>query len=121
MKNYNAVLDSSADVNSTSLSKKTEWMTRISSNNSASLEKVGITVNSDNTLSLDSDTLSKASLEDLESVFSGSYSYAGQVNSAANLMAQVASRGGASSTAALYTSSGAYSNLSVSSMYNMFL
>ncbi len=120
VENYNAVLDSSADVNSSSLSKKAEWMTRISSNNSASLEKIGITINSDKTLSLDSDTLSNASLDDLKSVFSGSYSYAGQVNSAATLMAQVASSGGASSTASLYTSSGTYSNLSVSSMYNMF-
>lgn len=120
VKNYNAVLDSSADVNSSSLSKKAEWMGRISSNNSASLEKVGITINSDKTLSLDSDTLSKASLDDLKSVFSGSYSYAGQVNSAATLMAQVASNGGASSSASLYTSSGTYSNLSASSMYNMF-
>lgn len=119
VKNYNSMLDSSSEVNSISLSKKAEWMTRITSNNSGSLEKVGITINSDNTLSLDSDALSKASLDNLKSVFSDSYSYAGQINSASNLMAQVAANGGASSTASLYTSSGAYNKLSVSSMYNM--
>ncbi len=119
VKNYNAVLDSSADVNSSSFSKKIEWMTRITSNNSTTLEKAGITVNSDNTLSLNSDSLSKASLDDLKTAFSGSYSYAGQINSVSNLMAQVASNKGASNTASLYTSSGTYSNLSSSSMYDI--
>ncbi|MBQ2801130.1 MAG: hypothetical protein IJF03_07055 [Lachnospiraceae bacterium] len=119
VKNYNAVLDSSDEVNSSSLSKKAEWMTKITANHSDALEKIGITVKSDNTLSLDSDTLSKASLEDIESAFSDSYSYGGQINSAARLMAQVASNGGSSNTASLYTNTGAYSNLSASSMYDI--
>lgn len=118
VKNYNAVLDSSSDVTSSSLSSKTQWMTRITSNYSDALEEIGITVKEDNTLSLDSEALSKASLKDIESVFSGSYSYAGQVNSAATLMAQVASNSGSSNTASLYTSAGTYSNLS-SSLYDI--
>ena len=94
-------------------------MTRITGNYSDALEKIGMTVKEDDTLSLDSETLSKASLEDIESVFSDSYSYAGQVNSAVNLMAQVASNSGSSNTASLYTSSGTYSNLSSSSLYDI--
>jgi hypothetical protein len=119
VKNYNAVLDSSEDVNSSSLSKKAEWMTKITSNYSDALEKVGITVKSDNTLSLDSDKLSSASLEDIKSVFSDSYSYAGQINSTSRLMAQVAANNGSSNTASLYTSSGTYNYLSGSSMYDI--
>lgn len=119
VKNYNAVLDSSADVNSSSLSKKAEWMERITTNNSAALKNIGITVKSDHTLALDSDTLSKASLDDLKAVFSGSYSYAGQINSTSTLMAQVASSKGTSTAASLYTSSGTYNNLSASSMYDI--
>lgn len=119
VKNYNSVLDSSSDVTSISLSKKTEWMKRITSNNSETLEKVGITIKSDNTLSLDTDALSKASMSDLKAAFSDSYSYAGQINSTSRLMAQVAANGGSSNTASLYTSSGAYSYLSGSSMYNI--
>lgn len=120
VKSYNSVLDSSSEVTSSSLSKKAEWMNRITDNHSSALEKVGITIKEDNTLSLDSEALSKASLDDLKSVFSGSYSYAGQINSAANLMAQVAANGGNSNTASLYTRSGTYNNVSVSPMYNMF-
>lgn len=119
VKSYNEVLDSSSDVSSSSLSKKTEWMTRITGNYSDALEKIGITVKEDDTLSLDSEVLSKASLKDIESVFSDSYSYAGQVNSAVNLMAQVASNSGSSNTASLYTSSGTYSNLSSSPLYDI--
>ena len=119
IKSYNEVLDSSSDVSSSSLSKKTEWMTRITGNYSDALEKIGITVKEDDTLSLDSEVLSKASLKDIESVFSDSNSYAGQVNSAVNLMAQVASNSGSSNTASLYTSSGTYSNLSSSSLYDI--
>ena len=119
IKSYNEVLDSSSDVSSSSLSKKTEWLTRITGNYSDALEKIGITVKEDDTLSLDSEVLSKASLKDIESVFSDSYSYAGQVNSAVNLMAQVASNSGSSNTASLYTSSGTYSNLSSSSLYDI--
>lgn len=118
VKNYNATLDSTADVNSSSLASKAKWMTKITSSYSDTLEKVGITVKSDNTLSLDSETLSKASMKDLESAFSGSHSYAGQINSASRLMAQVAANGGSSTTSALYNSSGAYSNLSNASLYN---
>lgn len=116
--NYNATLDSASDVSSSSLASKTKWMTRITSTNEETLKKVGITVNSDQSLSLDKDTLSAASLDELKSAFSGSYSYADQINSATTLMAQVASNGGASTTASLYTSSGSYSNLSTSSLYD---
>ena len=118
VKNYNAVLDSTSDINSSSLTKKAEWMKKITSNNSETLKQVGITVKSDNSLSLDKDVLSKASMNDLKSAFSGSYSYAGQINSATRLMAQVAANGGNSTTASLYTSSGTYSNLSNISLHN---
>ena len=120
VKNYNAMLDSSDEVTSSSLSKKADWMKKITANHSDALEKVGITVKSDHSLSLDSDTLSKASLKDLETVFSDSYSYAGQINSASRLMAQVAANGGSSNTASLYTSTGAYNQLTASSMYDIF-
>lgn len=119
--NYNSTLNSSSKIASATLAKRTDWMTRITSNNSDALQKVGITVNSDNTLSLDKTALSAASLSDIKSVFSGKSSYAGQVNSSANLMAQVISNGTASTTASLYNGNGSYSSLSASSMFDYLL
>lgn len=115
---YNSTIKSTSQVISNTLSRRTDWMTRITSNSSKALEKVGITVNSDKTLSLDKTALSEADLSDIKSAFYGNSSYAGQVNSSANLMAQVAARGGSSTTSSLYTSQGSYNTLSSSSMYD---
>lgn len=116
--NYNSTLNSSSKIISSALTKRTDWMKKITSNNSDALGKIGITVNSDNTLSLDKDALSKTSLDDIKSVFSGKSSYAGQVNSSATLMAQVISNGNISNTASLYNGKGSYNTLSASSMFD---
>lgn len=116
--NYNSTIQSNSKIISNALTKRTDWMMRITSNNSSALEKVGITVNSDNSLSLDKTALSAANLSDIKSVFSGKSSYAGQVNSSATLMGQVVSNGNISNTASLYDSTGSYHTLSASSMFD---
>lgn len=118
VRDYNSTIKSASQVTSSTLTKRTDWMTRITSNSSKALEKVGITVNSDNTLSLDETALSAADFSDIKSVFSGKSSYAGQVNTSANLMAQVVANGQNSNTASLYTSQGSYNTVSTSSMYD---
>lgn len=118
VRDYNSTIKSASQVTSSTLTKRTDWMTRITSNSSKALEKVGITVNSDNTLSLDETALSAADFSDIKSVFSGKSSYAGQVNTSANLMAQVVANGQNPNTASLYTSQGSYNTVSTSSMYD---
>lgn len=119
VKDYNTMLKDTKDVAS-SLTQRRSWMTGITSASVSTLESVGITINDDNTLSLDSEKLSNASLTDLKKAFSGTNSYAGQVNSTAGYMAQTVSTKGTSTASSLYTNSGNY-NLSNTALLDFFL
>lgn len=83
------------------------------------LSNIGITVKEDYTLSVDTDKLKSASMEDLKEVFNGTGSFAATT-------AQRASRVGAqaalsSSTSSTYTASAAYNTTNVQSVYNGFM
>ena len=119
VKDYNDMLKSTSNVTS-SLTQRRSWMTGITSASVSTLESVGITINDDNTLSLDSEKLSNASLSDLKKAFSGKDSYAGQVNSTAGYMAQTVSTKGNSTASSLYTNSGNY-NLFNTSLLDFLL
>lgn len=119
VKDYNDMLKDTSNVSS-SLTQRRSWMTGITSASVSTLESVGITINEDNTLSLDSEKLSNAALGDLKKAFSGTNSYAGQVNSTAGYMAQTVSTKGTSTASSLYTNSGNY-NLSNTALLDFFL
>ena len=83
IKNYNSVVDQSAKVNSKEVANNTKWMTGLASTLSKTLNKVGITVGTDNKLTLNEETFKNANMKTVESLFNGSYSFAGQVESKA--------------------------------------
>lgn len=83
------------------------------------LSNIGISIKEDHTLSVDTDKLKKASMEDLKQVFNGTGSFAATT-------AQRAARVGAqaslsSSTSSTYTSSAVYNTTNVQSVYNGFV
>lgn len=86
VKDYNDLVDSAADSNITSTLRSANFMVKSININSGILSSVGITVNSDNSLSLDKDTLDKADVSTLKSIFAQDASIANQISASASTM-----------------------------------
>jgi len=114
---YNDTVKQAANSDSTGVLRATLNMTKSTGANSGMLSSAGISVNSDNTLSLDKDKLKSAQVTDLKSLFQGVGSFAYNVGTSASTVAMRAA-----TSAATYTSAGSYSGLtSVSSVLDAYM
>jgi len=114
---YNTMITEGAEAESTSILKPTLSMTRLTTSNKNLLSQVGITVGSDNKLSINEDTFKKADINAIKTLFNGSISYAAEISSKASMV-----KGAAvleSLKANTYTSTANYSdNYSMGNIYN---
>lgn len=81
---YNTMVDEGAEAESTSILKTTLSMTRLSTTNATLLKEVGITVGSNNKLSINEDTFKKADMNSIKTLFNGANSYAANVSAKAS-------------------------------------
>ncbi len=81
---YNTMVDEGAEAESTSILKSTLSMTRLSTSNTNLLNEVGITVGSNNKLSVNEDTFKKADMSTIKTLFNGSNSYAATISAKAS-------------------------------------
>jgi hypothetical protein len=114
---YNSLIDSAADSNTTSILRAAKNMVNYSSVNSNALSKIGITIGTDNKLTLDKDTFEKADMSKVKSLFRDSGSYGYQIKAQATLMnTYVDSEKTKNNT---YSSSGTYTyNYTTGEIYN---
>ena len=105
---YNSVLKASNDVNSSSILNRTQGLTSATSANKSMLEKIGITINKDNSLSLDKDTFMKADFNTVKNVFNGNGSYGYRVSAQASFINFAADNEAAKANT--YTNNGTYGN-----------
>lgn len=84
---YNSTLNNTKNMNSYSILQTAVWMTDQMNVGEGLLNKVGITINADNTLSLDEDKFKEAASSDLKAIFSGSGSFASRIASKASSLA----------------------------------
>ena len=84
---YNTTLNSTKNMNSYSILQTAVWMTEQMNTGEGLLNKVGISINADNTLSLDEDKFKEASSSDLKALFEGSGSFASRIASKASSLA----------------------------------
>lgn len=106
VKDYNSVLDTMESVNSTSVLSRAKSMVQNTSVNSSLLGKVGITVNEDNSLSIDKETFLKADMGTVENLFHTTGSFAYRVSASSSLINYAAEQ--EADKAATYTSTGSY-------------
>lgn len=78
---YNETLEVGKDTDSTMISSRVETLTKNTAMYEKDLAAIGITINKDNSLSVDKDTFLKATATDVQSIFQGKGSL-GQINSA---------------------------------------
>lgn len=83
---YNAVVAASHDVNSTSILSRTANLARATAANADLLEKVGITIDSNNTLKLNKEAFMKADFSTVKGLFNGNGSYAYRTSAQSSLI-----------------------------------
>jgi hypothetical protein len=114
---YNSMIEEGAKAESTSILKPTLSMTRLSTTNESLLKEIGITVGSNNKLTVNEDTFKKADISTIKTLFNGSNSYAANVSAKASKI-----KGAAvleSLKANTYTDTANYSNnYSTGNIYN---
>lgn len=116
---YNAVLSASDKINSTSILNRTLSLSTATQSNKNLLEKIGITLDKDNSLSIDKEAFMKADPATVKSLFQGVGSYAYRASAQASLINFAADN--EASKAATYNRNGAYGNAYHSGdMFNSF-
>lgn len=103
---YNDTIHASSEENSTQkdVLRNTVWMTNLTSSSEKLLSSVGITVKSDNTLSINEEALKSANRGTLETLFHGNLSFASKVSAKASSIYKAAL--GDKATGSAYTSTG---------------
>lgn len=110
VKDYNAVVKAAGSdyVNNNSLNNRANNMQNATQLNSKALSEVGITINKDNTLTLDKDTFKNSDMGKVQNLFNGTGSYGYSVSSSASMINFTADN--VLTKANTYTGTGAYNN-----------
>ena len=111
---YNSVLDSAEDSDKSSVLKDAVRLVNQTENYSSSLSKIGITVQSDNSLKLDETAFAEADMQDVKQLFTGDYSFGSNTQ---NRLLQIVSDASSSIGSSLYTAQGTVS-ASIGSIYD---
>lgn len=111
VQDYNAVVEKAGNSDTQSVLRNAVWMTGMTDKTWKLLSKVGIDISSGNKLELDEDTLKKANVSTLKSLFSGHGSFGDRVSQKAGNISRAASSAAAEARArSTYTRNGKYSN-----------
>lgn len=103
---YNSFVKSVNDSSSTKLDQELDNMTAIVTDYSQALKEVGVTINEDNTLSVDEKTLKASDISDLKKLFNGNASFTYNVATKASMIGVTANS--EANTMKNYTSTGTY-------------
>ncbi len=108
VKDYNSVIKAATDSNTDTIQTSLADLTFATSTNSKLLSNIGITINDDNTLSLDEDKFKAGTIDTAQALFKGVGSYAYNVQLNTSMMNSNADY--QASKANTYGSDGSYSN-----------
>ncbi len=115
---YNDVVEGTDDIDNVSVLRSTLWMTNTTAKNESLLEDIGITINADNTLSLDEEAFKKADMTNVKSLFQGQNGYGDSVSAKASSIAIYAAQAAAQASTT-YTLTGNYDySLSAGTMFD---
>lgn len=117
---YNSLVEDAEDTNTKSINRNLEQMENLSYSNRNMLDKIGISINKDDTLSIDKDTFMKADMEVVKGLFNGTGSYGYSVSAKASMIDYYAQN--EASKANTYGNNGAYNyNYTYGSNYSSYI
>lgn len=111
---YNDTLKAANKSGQQDIIRNASYMTNQSKIFKRALEEVGISVNADNTLSVDEEKLSSAKTDNLKTLFNGKNSYASFVSKRADMVSSAATKA-ATSANKFYSNTGKYQNYNTTS------
>jgi hypothetical protein len=114
VEDYNSVIENAGDDDNTTVLKNTVRLTNETKVYASALAKAGISIDSDNKLSIDEDAFGKADMQDVKNLFTGSTSFATNTQNEL-LKVYNAATSALNSSGSIYSSSGVTS-ASVGSM-----
>lgn len=117
---YNDVMESASTSSDSNVSRNASYLAQFSSVFTKRLSDVGITINSDKTLSVDETKFKAAEVDKVATLFNGDNSYADMVSQRADFIGDAAVKASTSS-GVLYSSNGTYSSLQTASSYDWLL
>ncbi|MGN0155330.1 MAG: flagellar filament capping protein FliD [Lachnospiraceae bacterium] len=119
VESYNNFVKKSADSTDNAVLRQSVGMINASSSNGSLLNSIGITINADNTMSVDEEKFKGADMSTVKSLFNGNGSYGSKIQSvASNVYLNVNNSMGNSNS---YTSLGTLGNYSTGSILDSFL
>lgn len=104
VENYNDVVKEAGESNTKAVLRNAVWMTGMTDKNSNILIKIGISIGKGNALELDENTLKKADIGLLKTIFTGYTSFISKISQKASGISSAANM-----ASATYTKNGAYS------------
>ena len=114
---YNSMIDTAGKSNVKSILNAESTMVSMTNKNSALLDSAGISIGSDNKLTINKDEFKKADMSTVKSMFNSTGSYAYQVSAQASMINYYAEN--EASKANTYNNAGAYTyNYATGEMYN---
>lgn len=117
---YNKLIKDASNANSTSMLRQNQNLIKTVKSYSGLLEKVGITIGSDNKISIDEESFKEADMNTVKSLFNGNSSFAYNVATKASMLGSTAAKEAAKANT--YNAKGGYSNpYSSGNMFNSYL
>lgn len=114
VKDYNALIKNTNNSKNSNVIKQADYLKSLVSGNKSAFSRMGVTVNSDKTLSIDETKFKEADMGNVKNLFSGVYSFGEKMTDRINSIYRYASQG-ESLLNKTYTSQGGYSSVNAGS------
>ncbi|MDE6881998.1 MAG: hypothetical protein K2P48_02660 [Lachnospiraceae bacterium] len=108
VKDYNELLKDTADSKNSNVIKQADLLKSLVNSNKSAFSRLGVTINSDKSLSIDEEKFKEADMSTLNNLFSGAYSFGEKMTDRLNQIYRYATQGN-SLNGKTYTSQGSYS------------
>ena len=120
IKDYNTLVKDAADSKNSNVVKQVDYLKTLMSGNKSAFSQIGITVNSDKTLSINEEKFMDSDMGNVKDLFSGAYSFGEKMTDRINQIYRYAAQGD-TLTGQTYTSQGGYSAFNAGSTLDTIL
>lgn len=115
VKDYNELIKKASESENSNVIKQTDYLKDLVYGNKSAFAKMGITVGSDKTLSIDEEKFKESDMSNVKNLFTGAYSFAEKMTDRVNQIYRYATQG-ESLNNQTYTSQGSYNAAATGSM-----
>ena len=120
VKNYNSLITNTDKSANSNVVNQASYLKSLVNNNKSAFSKIGVTVNSDKSLSIDEEKFKEADMASVKSLFDGAYSFAEKMTDRVNQIYRYATQGDALNKST-YSSSGSVTAPTMGSMLDAML